>query len=76
MVQKEFQILSPQASIHKLVGPTLIKQERKEAVSHVKTRLEFIKNEIQKLEVELKELETQEQAKATQLVQLQQQAAK
>ncbi len=73
MVQKEFQGLSAQAGIFKLIGPTLLKQERNEAMAHVKTRLEFIQSEIQKLEGELKSLEAQEKAKAEQLMQLQRQ---
>jgi prefoldin beta subunit len=71
VVQKELQVLSAQADVFKLVGPTLLKQERNDAISHVKTRLEFIRNEIQKLEAELKDLEVQEQAMAKQVIQAQ-----
>lgn len=66
-VQKEFQLLSNDANIFKLIGPTLLKQDKNEARSHVKTRLEFIRNEIQKLDEELKVLELQEQEQAKQV---------
>jgi len=67
MVQKEFQLLGSDSNIYKLIGPTLLKQDRKESMTHVKTRLEFIRNEIQKLDSELKGLKAQEQEKAEQV---------
>lgn len=67
MVQKEFQLLSNEANIFKLIGPTLLKQDKSESMSHVKTRLEFIRNEIHKLDGELKALESQEQEQAKQV---------
>ncbi|KAL9108194.1 MAG: hypothetical protein Q9187_008328 [Circinaria calcarea] len=45
-VQKEFANLSEAASIYKLVGPVLLKQDRSEAVLAVDGRLEFIEKEM------------------------------
>ena len=43
---KVFAKLEPDQKIYKLVGPVLVKQERSEAESTVKGRLEFIGKEL------------------------------
>jgi prefoldin beta subunit len=45
-VQSEFLSLPEEATIYKLVGPVLLKQETEEAKSTVGGRLEFIKGEM------------------------------
>ncbi|TKA65791.1 hypothetical protein B0A49_07098 [Cryomyces minteri] len=45
-VQKEFATLSDDASVYKLVGPVLLKQDTSEARSTVDGRLEFIEKEM------------------------------
>ncbi|RYC65963.1 hypothetical protein CHU98_g253 [Xylaria longipes] len=45
-VQKEFERLKDGESIYKLAGPILLKQDKVEAESTVKGRLEFIGNEL------------------------------
>ncbi|KAL1907035.1 Prefoldin subunit 6 [Sporothrix stenoceras] len=58
-VKKEFENLKDGESIYKLVGPILLKQEKFEADSTVKGRLDFIDKEISgRLEDEIKESNT------------------
>ena len=45
-VQKEFDSLSEDANIYKLVGPVLLKQDKTEAVLAVKGRLDYIEGEM------------------------------
>lgn len=45
-VQTEFNQLDDDASIYKLVGPVLLKQEKTEATMAVNGRLEFIEKEM------------------------------
>ncbi|CAK7227850.1 Prefoldin subunit 6 [Sporothrix curviconia] len=70
-VKKEFERLKDGESIYKLVGPVLLKQEKFEADSTVKGRLDFIDKEIARLENEINESNTKmddikEQIMATQ----------
>ncbi|RKO97353.1 hypothetical protein CXG81DRAFT_11815 [Caulochytrium protostelioides] len=67
MVADEFKRMKPDsdASIFKLVGPVLVKQETVEATSNVNKRIEFITNEIKRLDGAIAEsTKTQEAAKA------------
>ena len=45
-VQKEFASLEDDATIYKLIGPILVKQDNVEAKSNVDKRLEYIQNEM------------------------------
>ncbi|EEB06504.1 prefoldin subunit 6 [Schizosaccharomyces japonicus yFS275] len=49
-VQKEFEKLDPSSNVFKLIGPTLVKQDQEEAKTNVAKRLEFIRNEIVRVE--------------------------
>ncbi|ERS98834.1 tubulin-binding prefolding complex subunit YKE2 [Sporothrix schenckii 1099-18] len=57
-VKKQFEDLKDGETIYKLVGPVLLKQEKFEADSTVKGRLDFIDKEIGRLEDEIKESNT------------------
>ncbi|KAI9754868.1 MAG: hypothetical protein M1815_005367 [Lichina confinis] len=46
MVQKEFGCLADDATIYKLIGPALVKQDKAEATLAVDQRLEFIQKEV------------------------------
>ena len=50
MVLQEFNTLEEGASIYKLVGPILAKQDLHEAKSNVQKRIEFIAKEITRME--------------------------
>lgn len=55
---QELKILSDDANVYKLVGPALIKQDPIEAKANVSKRLEFIGSELERLDNQLKSLET------------------
>ncbi|TYZ57393.1 hypothetical protein PybrP1_008349 [[Pythium] brassicae (nom. inval.)] len=57
MVKKELDLLSDDAKVFKLIGPVLLKQDVDEAKANVNKRLEFINNELQKVnaKIDLKE---------------------
>ncbi|EEY55915.1 uncharacterized protein PITG_08660 [Phytophthora infestans T30-4] len=59
MVKKELDLLDDEAKVYKLVGPVLLKQDADEAKSNVNKRLEFINNELNKVnsKIEAKEKE-------------------
>ena len=50
-------LLDEDATVYKLIGPALIKQDPVEAKSNVETRLELIKTELGRLESHAKSLE-------------------
>lgn len=50
MVLQEFNLLEADASIYKLVGPVLAKQDINEAKSNVSKRIEYIQKEIVRME--------------------------
>ncbi|KAJ9145291.1 hypothetical protein NKR23_g5320 [Pleurostoma richardsiae] len=70
-VQAEFGKLKSDETIYKLVGPVLLKQERIEAESTVKGRLEFISKEIDRLEKQIKETQDKIEKKKTEIIQVQ-----
>ncbi|OAA65347.1 Prefoldin [Niveomyces insectorum RCEF 264] len=54
-VKKEFEKLQDGETIYKLIGPVLLKQDKFEADSTVKGRLDFITKEMSRLDAEIKE---------------------
>lgn len=54
-VKKQFEQLKEDEVIYKMVGPVLMKQEKFEADSTVKGRLDFIDKEMARLEDEIQE---------------------
>ena len=46
LVLQEMKLLSDDARVFKLIGPTMMLQDRSEAKSNVEKRLEFIKSEM------------------------------
>merc|ERR1740117_1685913 len=57
MVNAEFKLLEEDASVFKLVGPVLVKQDLQEARANIQKRMEFIKIEITRLDNQFKEKE-------------------
>ncbi|KAI4593958.1 hypothetical protein KJ359_008746 [Pestalotiopsis sp. 9143b] len=70
-VQKEFENLKDEESIYKLVGPVLLKQDKVEAESTVKGRIEFIGKEIERTEKQIKEVQEKIEKKKTEIIQTQ-----
>ncbi|KAJ6779585.1 hypothetical protein PWT90_04749 [Aphanocladium album] len=70
-VQKEFETLADDETIYKLAGPVLLKQEKFEAENTVKGRLDFISNEMSRLETQIKETQGKIEKKRTEIIQVQ-----
>jgi prefoldin beta subunit len=66
-VQKEFASLDPDATIYKLIGPMLLKQERREAILAVDSRLEFIEKEIKRIESQITDIQSKSEKKRAEL---------
>ncbi|KAF2130090.1 Prefoldin beta-like protein [Dothidotthia symphoricarpi CBS 119687] len=73
-VQKEFAILSDDANIYKQIGPVLLKQDKTEAVMAVNGRLEFIENEIKRIEKQITDIQTKSEKFKMEIIQIQQAA--
>ncbi|TDZ16652.1 Prefoldin subunit 6 [Colletotrichum orbiculare MAFF 240422] len=67
----EFDKLKDGEQIYKLVGPVLLKQDKVEAESTVKGRLEFITKEIQRHETQIKDAQGRLEKKKGEIIQLQ-----
>lgn len=72
IVKEEFESLSSDSSVYKLVGPVLLKQDKEEAEDNVGKRLEFITSEIEKVEKNIKATQSTMQSKRLALQQQQQ----
>ncbi|KAF2224460.1 Prefoldin [Elsinoe ampelina] len=72
-VQREFEKLSDDANIYKLVGPVLLKQDTVEAKSTVDGRLDYIEKEIGRVEGQIKSIQDKSEAKKMEIIQLQSQ---
>ncbi|KAI5240720.1 hypothetical protein E4T47_08579 [Aureobasidium subglaciale] len=70
-VKSEFANLDDDANIYKLVGPILLKQEVSEAKSTVDGRLEFIQNEINRIEKQISDIQEKSEEKKMAVFQLQ-----
>ncbi|KAK4652832.1 Prefoldin subunit 6 [Podospora pseudocomata] len=70
-VKQEFEKLKDGETIYKLIGPVLLKQDRTDAESTVKGRLEFIEKEITRLEGHIKETQAKMEKKKTEIIQVQ-----
>jgi len=70
-VQKEFKALNDSSQIYKLVGPVLLKQEKTEAVMAVDGRLDFIENEIKRVEKQIKETQDKSDGLRMEIIKLQ-----
>ncbi|KAK2043100.1 prefoldin subunit [Colletotrichum somersetense] len=70
-VKEEFDKLKDGEQIYKLVGPVLLKQDKVEAESTVKGRLDFINKEIERQEDLIKEIQGKLEKKKGEIIQLQ-----
>ena len=75
MVLKELGLLEEAAQVFKLIGPVLVKQELVEVKTNVSKRIEFIKNDISRLENNVKAKEKEQQAVSSKIQQMQKQQA-
>ncbi|OAQ66195.1 prefoldin subunit 6 [Pochonia chlamydosporia 170] len=70
-VYKEFENLGEGETIYKLMGPVLLKQDKVEAESTVKGRLDFIAGEVTRLEGQIKESQEKLEKKKAEIIQIQ-----
>ncbi|KAI6381754.1 hypothetical protein MCOR25_000988 [Pyricularia grisea] len=70
-VQKEFEKMKDGETIYKLTGPVLLKQDKVEADSTVKGRIEFIKNEVERLEKQISDGQDKMEKKKGEIIQVQ-----
>jgi len=75
MVLKELEILEEEAQVFKLIGPVLVKQELVEVKTNVGKRIEYIKNDISRLEGNIKKFEKQQEEVRGEIGELQKKAA-
>ncbi|KAI9034327.1 Prefoldin [Hyaloraphidium curvatum] len=71
MVKKEFDLLDDEATVFKLIGPVLVKQDLVEAKTNVDKRIEFITNNMKDVEAKLKTLEEQQSKKQAEVLKIQ-----
>jgi prefoldin beta subunit len=57
IVKKEFDLLSEDAEIYKLIGPVLVKQDHYDAKTNVEKRIEYLQKEEERLKKRHEELE-------------------
>ncbi|KAK0550299.1 Prefoldin subunit 6 [Tilletia horrida] len=74
LIIQEFAKLTPNNQVYKLIGPALVKQDQAEAKANVDKRIEFIKNEVTRVESKLKEVNQKMEAKRNEIVELQSKA--
>ncbi|KAJ1784771.1 Prefoldin subunit 6 [Coemansia sp. RSA 2523] len=71
LVDAEFKLLSNTARVYKMIGPVLVPQDKLEATANVEKRLEYIRDEVKRIEVRLEQLANEQQAKSTDAYKLQ-----
>ena len=76
MVLKELQLLDEDAKVYKQIGPALIRQDHMEATSNVSKRLEFIGNELKRIDDKLASVEEKSGKKESLVEQLQTEVAR
>lgn len=71
MVKAELDQLEDDATLYKLVGPVMIKQDLDDAKSNVENRLKYFNSELERLDKTQKDLEEKQEKQRTVLMELQ-----
>lgn len=74
MVMKELELMDEDESVYKLIGPALLKQDKDEATSNVRKRLEFIGGELRRIGKRLEEANEMATSKRMHIMKLQEEA--
>eukprot|EP01012_Entosiphon_sulcatum_P025941 TRINITY_DN3131_c0_g1_i1.p2 TRINITY_DN3131_c0_g1~~TRINITY_DN3131_c0_g1_i1.p2 ORF type:complete len:134 (-),score=58.15 TRINITY_DN3131_c0_g1_i1:124-525(-) len=74
MVQQELKLMEEDGKIYKLIGPALVQQDKSDAMAIVEKRLDYLSNEIGRLEAQSKSLEDKADDRRKAIMQIQQQA--
>ncbi|KAL6853113.1 Prefoldin subunit 6 [Amphichorda felina] len=69
--ENEFDNLGEDETIYKLVGPVLLKQDKIEAESTVKGRLDYINGDISRVEGQIRETQEKMEKKKAEIIQIQ-----
>lgn len=67
---QEFSQLQEDAKIYKQIGPVLVPQDKHEATTNVKKRLEFINSEIKRVEGQIANSQKTMETKRNELIEL------
>ncbi|KAB2600405.1 hypothetical protein D8674_010676 [Pyrus ussuriensis x Pyrus communis] len=59
----ELDLLSEEANVFKLIGPVLVKQDLAEGKANVQKRIEYISEELKRLDATLQDLEEKQNSK-------------
>jgi prefoldin beta subunit len=70
-VKAEFEKLEADASVWKLVGPLMVKQDSVEAAANVEKRIEFITSELANVESNIKKREEDFETKRQEMIKIQ-----
>lgn len=73
IVKEELALLKSSAEVYKMVGPILLRQDHTEAKENIDKRMNYIKNELQRIDDRIQSLETKQDAYREKLTKLQQQ---
>lgn len=73
IVKEELALLKPSGEVYKMVGPILLRQDHTEAKENIEKRMNYIKNELQRIDDRIQSLETKQDEFRERLTKLQQQ---
>ena len=73
-VRKELALLGDASTVYKLIGPVLVSQDKTDAKAVIEKRLEYLNNEVKKVEELLKDMDRKEEAVVTRMRQIQEKA--
>lgn len=71
LVRDELNRLEENAGVYKLIGPALVSQDREDAKAIVDKRLEFINDQIKRVEANIVQCDKEEQSESDKVVDLQ-----
>jgi prefoldin beta subunit len=71
IVKQELELVEDEANIYKLIGPILIKQDKMEATANVSKRIDFMQNELKRLEAHLEESQKKQNDKRKNIMTIQ-----
>ncbi|KAK2186728.1 hypothetical protein NP493_193g04080 [Ridgeia piscesae] len=73
LVKQELDLLEDGATVYKMIGPVLVKQDTEESRQNVQKRIDYITGEMQRHETSIKDLEKKQDSHRENLAKLQHQ---
>ncbi|OCB89512.1 hypothetical protein A7U60_g3307 [Sanghuangporus baumii] len=67
----EFATLKPGNTVYKLTGPVLVPQDQAEARANVDKRLDFIRNELKRVDAQIKDISEKSEKRRAEIVEMQ-----